>query len=125
MVLFIALPCASWGCPLPTCSLGRFLGLLTPPTRPRLPTGSLKLFWGRFPVQLKPSRRPPPSPPPPPPRPPPPPPPSRFFSHPTPSHLYFSDPSTIVAHFGAPGTALFPPCLLTCAYFRRCWSRPY
>jgi len=36
--------------PLPTGSAGRFLGLLTPPTPPRLPTGSLKLVWGRFPV---------------------------------------------------------------------------
>ena len=50
--------------PLPTRSLGFFLGLLSPPTPPRLPIGSLKLFWERFPVRLKSTRRPPASPPP-------------------------------------------------------------
>ena len=50
--------------PLPTDSLGRFLGLRTPPTPPRLPTGFLKFFWERFPVPLKTARRPPACPPP-------------------------------------------------------------
>ena len=45
------------------------------------------------------------------------PPPAQLFSaHPIPSHLFLSDPSAIFVQFGAPGTAIRPPCLPTCAF---------